>query len=351
MPAPKGGRWGPLTLTGEAAPCTGILRRTLYKGVVTYNRRHYRTHPETGQRIVVLRKPEEWIGVPAPELAIVEEDLFEAAQQQLAARSERRATRVRQNAVLTEEERTARVAAYERQRQAGQREAMPRGVAAGKKLLCTAHDKPMRTIRSRLYNCPARNCPNRNLDLDRDLMPLVLESLYGFDADAELSDLSRFDEWRKALEEQVEVQSRELERERDEIGHALDALGRKRKLQNVAPWFEERERRVRCLAHEIGEAEEHLRLTAPVGPGGRVVIARAYRIELARLVMDDGPGPPFLVGTRGIRPWVERFRLTAQWDEDALPGPDGSRWKRSVETEYDLYELLKALRPGKRRSR
>ena len=61
--------------------------------------------------------------------------------------------------------------------------------------------------------------------------------------------------------------------------------------------------------------------------------------------MDDGPGPPFLVGTRLIRPWVERFRLTAQWNENALPEPGGSRWKRSVETRYDLYELLKALRP------
>ena len=41
--------------------------------------------------------------------------------------------------------------------------------------------------------------------------------------------------------------------------------------------------------------------------------------------MDDGPGPPFLVGTRLIRPWLERFRLTAQWNENALPEPGGSR--------------------------
>ena len=151
VPAPKGGRWVPPTLTGQAAARTGILRRTLYKGVVTYYRRQFRTHPETGRRVAVLRKLEEWIAVPAPELAIVEEDLFEAAQQQLAAR--------------------AWLPTSASARRASERRWAGGRPLVSQKLFCAAHDEPMRTIRSRLYNCPARNCPNHNLQLDRDDRP------------------------------------------------------------------------------------------------------------------------------------------------------------------------------------
>src|SRR3546814_14416329 len=68
---------------------TGILRNTLYKGLVTFDRMAYRKHPETGKRLSVVRPENEWITVPAPELAIVDEAQFDAIQQLIEERSNR----------------------------------------------------------------------------------------------------------------------------------------------------------------------------------------------------------------------------------------------------------------------
>ena len=352
--SPKGGRWHRATLAGAPARQTGLLRQTLYKGVVTFNRHHYRKHPETGKRVAVLRETDEWIGVPAPELAIMEDELFEAVQSQLAARSTGHVDRGRLKAVLTSEERAAKTAAYERERQAEKNEAKGRFMPlVSGKLVCTAHEEPMHTIRSRLYNCPVKGCPNRNLRLERELMPLVLESLYAFDADAVLGDLSRFDGRREKLGQRIEALSRELEREREEIGHILDELGKMRKMQSVTGWLEKRERRVRRIVHDLERAEDERWFIGELTPASRTGITRAYRAELARVVTEGGDGKPVLTGTRTIRPWVESFRVTAEWDDGALPRPDGSRWKHRLEVRYDLHALLRALRPrrGKRRSR
>ena len=42
IPAPKGGLWNPSTLIGVHRRKTGLLRQTMYKGMVTFNKLDYR---------------------------------------------------------------------------------------------------------------------------------------------------------------------------------------------------------------------------------------------------------------------------------------------------------------------
>ena len=346
IPSPRGVRWQATTITGQVAPQTGILRQTLYNGVVTYNRRQYRKHPESGRRVPVPRSEEEWILVPAPELAILEEAVFERAQAALAARSRRHGERRGLQKVLTPEEIAAKTADYERERQSRKNEEKGRflPLVTGK-LVCVHHGELMRTIRRRLYNCPVKGCPNRNLRLERDLMPLVLRDLHRFDGSRVLSGMDRFEGKREELEVRSRDLKRQLEGERSEIANVLDALGRKAALKCVVDWLQERESRVRRLAYDLARAGDEVDRLAPLTPAAVVEIERAFRAELARTVVRDAEGRLVMTGTRTIRPWIESIRVTAAWDDR------GARWARSVEILYDVQLLLQALRPlpGKRR--
>lgn len=90
IPSPRGGAWSNSVLVGTAARETGILRQSLYKGWITWNRQEYRLNPETGKRNCVVRPESEWLRVPVPELAIVEEQLFNTVQEQILQRSSMR---------------------------------------------------------------------------------------------------------------------------------------------------------------------------------------------------------------------------------------------------------------------
>lgn len=59
IPSPTGGAWASTTLVGTASRKTGMLRQTLYKGVVTFNKMAFRKHPETGRRLSVVRPESE----------------------------------------------------------------------------------------------------------------------------------------------------------------------------------------------------------------------------------------------------------------------------------------------------
>ena len=348
IPSPRGRRWVPKVLSGQAVRQSGLLRQTLYKGVVTFNRLQFRKHPETGRRVSVMRPEREWILVPAPELAIMEDELFEAVQEQLAARSRRQ--RELKGKVLGEEEIAARRNAYEREQRAQQlaREQTHFPVVSGR-LVCAEHGERMHTIRTRLYNCPVKGCPNRNLRLERDLMPLVWPALAAFDAGAVLGAGDEFEAEREALRERIITRSAELEREREEIGHVLDALGRKSQMTNVVHWLEGREAITGRIAHDLDEANEALRLIAEGTLGEAIEMTRAFKVELARGAARDEQGKRAITETLRLRRWIEAIRLSAVWDDGALPGPDGSRWKRSVEITYNARELLTSLRARKGR--
>ncbi|MBF0250783.1 MAG: recombinase family protein, partial [Alphaproteobacteria bacterium] len=104
IPSPKGGKWVKTTLIGQMARKTGLLRQTLYKGVVTFNRMMFRKNPDTGKRQSFLRPEKEWIQVPVPELAIIDEETFERVQHAIEERSSLHKQRLLLDKVLANHE-------------------------------------------------------------------------------------------------------------------------------------------------------------------------------------------------------------------------------------------------------
>ena len=352
IPSPKGKRWRMTALLGAVASEAGLLRQTLYKGVVTFNKKQFRKHPETGKRVAVVRPESEWLRVPAPELAIMDEVFFDAVQAEIAKRSTRRKDSNRLKQVLTPEEIAERKNAYDRAWRAREAAAARRRwpVVSGR-LVCAVHGEHMQAIHTQVYNCRVKGCPNRNLQLERDLMPLVWPALYGFDAQTALGDLGAFEAERQAHQVRMEALNGEMAAEREEIARVLDALGKKERWESIEPWLAGREKRTRRIAHEIAEAEEALWLTSALTPTECAEMTKALRAALARVVTRDERGKLVMTDPRVVRPWIADIRLSAVWDDKALPGPDGSRWWRTAVIAYNAQALLKSLRPRRRRRR
>ena len=87
VPTPKGKKWLSSVLVGTYERKTGLLRQSLYNGVLTYNKMEYRKNPDTGKRLSFVRPQSEWLYQPTPELRIVTEKTFLAAQKMLDNRS------------------------------------------------------------------------------------------------------------------------------------------------------------------------------------------------------------------------------------------------------------------------
>lgn len=80
VPSPRGGPWRANTLLGDARAGDGLLCNELYRGRLVFNRRHFVKNAETGRRSSVLNPERDWQITDKPELRIVEEKLWLAAQ-------------------------------------------------------------------------------------------------------------------------------------------------------------------------------------------------------------------------------------------------------------------------------
>lgn len=76
VPGPRGGKWNASTINGSRARQNGILSNRLYAGEIVWNRQRFIKNPDTGKRVSRLNPESEWVIKPAPELAIVDADLF-----------------------------------------------------------------------------------------------------------------------------------------------------------------------------------------------------------------------------------------------------------------------------------
>ena len=82
IPSPAGGLWRGSTLRGNTRRGEGILRNRLYIGIGEFGATHRRAHPETGAKLVTPT-PEKRLEVEIPDLRIVPQELWDAAQAQL----------------------------------------------------------------------------------------------------------------------------------------------------------------------------------------------------------------------------------------------------------------------------
>jgi site-specific DNA recombinase len=95
IPSPSGGMWKMNTILGNRARGTGILNNELYVGQRVWGRLTYLKDPESGQRVSRLNDLAAVIRVPAPEMRIVPDELWEAVKKRQAGHDEKRRTHAR----------------------------------------------------------------------------------------------------------------------------------------------------------------------------------------------------------------------------------------------------------------
>jgi site-specific DNA recombinase len=77
---PRGLAWSPSTIHGNAGRGTGILNNELYIGRLVWNRQRFVKNPDTGKRVAKPNPTSEWISKAAPELRIVDDQLWNAVK-------------------------------------------------------------------------------------------------------------------------------------------------------------------------------------------------------------------------------------------------------------------------------
>ena len=79
VPSPRGGTWVATALYPDVKG-PGILGNEIYAGTLIWNRTKWSKHPETGRRMPTTRPRSEWVIKEAPELRIIDQRLWDAAQ-------------------------------------------------------------------------------------------------------------------------------------------------------------------------------------------------------------------------------------------------------------------------------
>ena len=80
IPSPRGGEWNASTINGSRQRRNGILNNELYVGRIVWNRQRFVKDPDTGKRLSRLNPEHEWILADAPDLRIIDDDLWAQAQ-------------------------------------------------------------------------------------------------------------------------------------------------------------------------------------------------------------------------------------------------------------------------------
>ncbi len=82
IPGPGGRVWGDTTIRGQIDRGTGVLNNAAYVGRIEWNRCSYVRDPSTGKRVARPNPPAEWETMDAPELRIVDDELWQRVKDQ-----------------------------------------------------------------------------------------------------------------------------------------------------------------------------------------------------------------------------------------------------------------------------
>jgi DNA invertase Pin-like site-specific DNA recombinase len=339
-PSPTGGQWAPTTLIGTAARQTGLLRQTLYKGVITFNKMLFKKHPDTGKRLSVPRPESEWISAPIPELAIIDDELFDAVQDQIVARSSQRRTLIEERQAESAREKAERHAARLKKWRLTQ--VKPRqnvlSVFSGR-LWCATHEGKIATMRKRYYGCPAKACRNRGLPWT-ELMALSLDALDALSHEdfhvyfSSAAVVTRRCEHETAI---AELQPR-IDERRQEVHGLLKALGARSRTESVRIYLDEQEQEIRRLRMEQIKHERRPKALTP-DPAKIEHALKAHRLLVANLRED----PENHVYAYPLRNGVSRFTVTEEYE------PETDSWARRIIATFDIPKVLE-LADGKKRA-
>jgi len=86
IPSPAGREWNASSIQGSRQRANGILHSEIYAGVKVYNRVEMRKDRQTGRKITICKPPSEHKRIDVPHLAIIDQDLWNAARQRLDSR-------------------------------------------------------------------------------------------------------------------------------------------------------------------------------------------------------------------------------------------------------------------------
>lgn len=86
--SPRGGTWAVSAIYGSPLKGSGVLSNELYIGRYVWNRGQFVKDPETGKRQRVARPRSEWIVEEKPDLRILDQNLWQRAQERLHRRRE-----------------------------------------------------------------------------------------------------------------------------------------------------------------------------------------------------------------------------------------------------------------------
>lgn len=332
IPAPAGGKWGQTTLVGSAARATGLLRQTLYKGVVTFNRMQFRKHPETGKRLSVPRPPEEWIQAPIPELAIVDTALFDRVQALIEERSSARREVIEQRQAEDAAAKAAREAARQRQWRLQQSRTPQKTFAVfSGRLHCAAHDVKIRTQRWRHYCCPEDGCPTRSLGW-AELMPLCFDALRRLSTE-DITAHYATPVIRALLAEHktaADDLARQIEEKRASVRHLLTTLGPQARTETVRQVLEEQEQEIRRLGFDLARHQRQVDILRPTPAAVDTALGR-FRALLAQL----RTAPEDHRFTIPLRACIQRFEVATL---DAPDQPHGRR--RAVTAIFDVPKIM-----------
>ncbi len=86
IPSPAGRQWNASSIQGSRQRANGVLHSEIYAGVKVYNRVEMRKDRQTGRKITICKPPSEHKRIDVPHLAIIDQELWKAAQQRLDSR-------------------------------------------------------------------------------------------------------------------------------------------------------------------------------------------------------------------------------------------------------------------------
>ncbi|WP_114090657.1 recombinase family protein [Thalassospira profundimaris] len=333
IPAPSGGKWAPTTLVGTRVRKTGLLRNTLYRGIVTFNRMQYRKNPETGKKLSVMRPESEWIHVPIPELQIVEDATFDAVQALLDERSSK-ANEYRETVKLRDPVETEAIA-KSRIRDWRERQIKTSGkvfaLFAGR-LKCAHHHIRMGAHWADRYSCKHHQCANRAVRYT-DLMEAVLAATLRLKPEdiAAYYQSEKMQRKRQRHVRLIEKSQQKLEALRNRAEQALSTFGIGSDTKELKAWFEDNTEQMRLARLDIDREKRALAALSPPANIREIHTRFTKNIEKLRVWSRDPEAVTQLRNT------MKTYTITAHWD------PDGKRWYRTCEIDYDFPAMVRIL--------
>lgn len=306
IPAPKGGAWGNTTLIGQDARKTGLLRQTLYKGVVTFNRMMYRKNPDTGRRQSFMRPESEWVYVPVPELSIIDETLFNRVQELIEQRSSLRHQKRLLNLVLDHSEKPQ--VDEKRFRPRYQRPLQHRKINLyifSGKLRCAEHDTKISVIRKRLYSCSERPCTHRYVKHE-NLMHSSLDAMRTMSTNQIKAAIKAQRHARDDLEAVILTKEAELETARNKMRNIFDALAERPMTPESAAYLDEREAQILKVKLEIDKLKKQHAPIARLPDDEAENVLNAFHKAIAPLHVD----PDNQKVIANVFDWFNRFTMS-----------------------------------------